>query len=92
MEISKPPYPVDQQQLDRAYVIKKLGITDEDFVQIMALPERSYRDCKRLQESTMVAPNGQSPSRSRFVRPLVPTLHNGFPMEEGNGDQIRHSC
>ena len=39
-----PPYPVDEQEADREYVTKKLGITDAAFDAIMRLPRRTYRD------------------------------------------------
>jgi N-acetyl sugar amidotransferase len=38
------PYARDEQESDREYVTKKLGISDDEFARIMALPPRTYRD------------------------------------------------
>lgn len=43
-EIARAPYPLDEQQRDREYVVKKLGLTDEGFDEIMRLPVKSFRD------------------------------------------------
>lgn len=43
-ELTKPPYPIEQQAADRVYVIKKLGLTEAEFDAILALPPRSYWD------------------------------------------------
>jgi N-acetyl sugar amidotransferase len=43
-EIKAPPYPIDLQERDREYVVKKLGLTDAQFEQFMALEPRSFRD------------------------------------------------
>jgi N-acetyl sugar amidotransferase len=43
-ELRAEPYPLDLQAADRKYVVKKLGITDEQFEAIMNSPPRSYRD------------------------------------------------
>jgi N-acetyl sugar amidotransferase len=43
-QIASPPYPLDLQEQDRHYVIKKLGLTEAQFDQFMALPPRSFRD------------------------------------------------
>jgi N-acetyl sugar amidotransferase len=43
-EINTEPYPVDQQNEDKAYVIKKLGLTEEEFGQIMANPPKTFWD------------------------------------------------
>ncbi len=43
-EVAKPPYPLEEQRGDLAYVVKKLGLTPEDFEEIMRLPVRSFRD------------------------------------------------
>ncbi|MGR3173264.1 MAG: N-acetyl sugar amidotransferase [Candidatus Scalindua sp.] len=37
-------YPIEEQQQDRVYVIKKLGLTDEDFENIMSLPHKTIYD------------------------------------------------
>ena len=43
-EMSTPTYPEDMQRDDREYVIKKLGLTEKEFDEIMAAPVKSYRD------------------------------------------------
>lgn len=44
-EIKKDPYPSDEQKnADRGFVIKKLGLTEDQFDELMALPIRSFRD------------------------------------------------
>lgn len=44
VEIARPPYPVELQQQDLLYVVKKLGLTMQEFEQLMALPVKSFRD------------------------------------------------
>lgn len=41
-ELKKEPYPEELQHKDRDYVIKKLGITDDEFERIMNLPKRRF--------------------------------------------------
>jgi N-acetyl sugar amidotransferase len=45
-EVRKPPYPEDLQQQDVAYVCKKLGLSAEQWDEIMRAPVRSFRDYK----------------------------------------------
>lgn len=42
--LKEPPYPLDMQEEDRHYVIKKLGITEEGFERIMHLPKKTIYD------------------------------------------------
>ena len=42
--LREPPYPVEMQETDKEYVIKKLGITEEEFEGIMALPKKTIYD------------------------------------------------
>jgi len=45
LEILKaPPYPAEIMQSDREYVIKKLDISEEMFLQIMSAPPKTFRD------------------------------------------------
>jgi N-acetyl sugar amidotransferase len=44
IEIEKPSYPPALQEEDRVYVIKKLGITDDEFEAILDLPKKTYWD------------------------------------------------
>ena len=41
-ELEKETYPMELQREDRAYVIKKLNLTDEEFDKIMNLPQKTY--------------------------------------------------
>lgn len=43
-EMAKEDYPADQQEQDKEYVIKKLGITPATFEQIMQCPPKSFWD------------------------------------------------
>jgi N-acetyl sugar amidotransferase len=48
-EISRPAYPPEAVEPDKAFVAKKLGITREEFDAIMALPKKRYSDYPNLQ-------------------------------------------
>lgn len=41
-ELEKPPYPVDEQQADKEYVLKKWDMKREEFDEIMKMPLRSH--------------------------------------------------
>lgn len=43
-ELSKPTYDPSIQRQDRIYVIKKLGLTDYQFEELMARPIKTFRD------------------------------------------------
>jgi N-acetyl sugar amidotransferase len=43
-EVAQNHYPLALQQQDREYVVKKLGITDEEFEEILTQPVRSFWD------------------------------------------------
>jgi len=43
-EIAQPPAPIDLLKQDRKYVIKKLGLTNDEFDQIMKAPNKTYKD------------------------------------------------
>ncbi len=43
-EMAAPTYPEDLQREDREYVIKKLGLTEQEFDEIMAAPVKTYKD------------------------------------------------
>ncbi|KAA0237814.1 hypothetical protein EDM76_05900 [bacterium] len=45
-EIAKPPYPADLFAKDYAFVLKKFGITDEQFQAMMQEPVKTFRDYK----------------------------------------------
>ena len=43
-ELAQPPYPPETQEEDRLFVIKKLGLSEEEFAGIMALPCKRFSD------------------------------------------------
>lgn len=43
-EMCKDPYPPGQLKEDREYVIKKFGLTEEEWENIMSLPIKSFKD------------------------------------------------
>ena len=43
-ELKRPTYPLEMQNEDYVYVIKKLGFSKEDFERIMKMPVRSHFD------------------------------------------------
>jgi len=43
-ELDQPPAPAEQLVQDREYVLKKLGLSADDFAAILAEPNRTYRD------------------------------------------------
>jgi len=43
-ELQQPPYPPALQEEDMEYVIKKLGLTPQEFEEIMQLPKKTYWD------------------------------------------------
>lgn len=45
-ELQKPTYSLEDQAADRSYVLKKLGMTDSEFAEIEALPEKSFHAFK----------------------------------------------
>ncbi len=42
--LEEPPYPADLMAEDKAYVVKKLGLTEAEFEAIMNLPKKTYWD------------------------------------------------
>ncbi|MBM3778751.1 MAG: N-acetyl sugar amidotransferase [Acidimicrobiia bacterium] len=62
-ELAEDDYPTAQQESDRDYVVKKLGLTRPEFDRLMALPRRTFHDY---------------PSYKRLVgrvRPLMAVYH-----------------
>jgi N-acetyl sugar amidotransferase len=43
-ELEKESYPAELQEEDRVYVMKKLGLTLDEFEEIMGLPKKTYDD------------------------------------------------
>ena len=44
--LSQPPYDPEQAELDKAYIAKKLGVTTEEFDEIIARPNKTPEDYK----------------------------------------------
>ena len=44
--LSQPPYDPEQAELDKAYIAKKLGVTTEEFEEIIAKPNKTPEDYK----------------------------------------------
>ena len=64
-ELEAPPYPADLQASDREYVVKKLGITDDEFERIMQTPPKRFDDYPSYENSRFV-------KLARKVRSLIP--------------------
>lgn len=43
-DLKKEPYPIEMQEEDKVYAIKKFGLTEDQFDDIMNLPPKSYWD------------------------------------------------
>jgi len=43
-ELANPPSPKEQREQDREYVLKKLGLTKDDFMTIVGSPNKTHRD------------------------------------------------
>lgn len=43
-ELKNPTYPVDLQNEDRRFVIKKFGLTEQEFENLMKLPNKKFED------------------------------------------------
>jgi len=52
-ELEKELYPVDLLKEHKDYVIKKLGLTKDEFARIMASPTRTYQDYRRHSRYTV---------------------------------------
>ena len=46
--LERPPYDPEQAELDKAYIAKKLGVTTEEFEEIIARPNKTPYDYKNL--------------------------------------------
>ena len=44
LELDKPPYDPEQMEEDKRYVIHKLGLTEDEFEDIMKLPNKQFFD------------------------------------------------
>lgn len=53
-DMEKPPAPPEQIRQDKAFVAKKLGVTDTEFDAIMALPNKRYEDYPNYSNSAFV--------------------------------------
>ena len=62
-ELEHEPYAPELQEADREYVVKKLGLTDSEFQEIMDTPPRSFWDFDSYAQMT----RGQGYIRARSV-------------------------
>ncbi|MDB6129920.1 MAG: N-acetyl sugar amidotransferase, partial [Verrucomicrobiales bacterium] len=62
-ELKKPIYDEEQMKTDRTFVLKKFGLTEDQFINLIALPIRSHRD---------FASHGPIYDRYPMLRPLKP--------------------
>lgn len=77
-ELQRPPCSEEQARTDRAYVIKKLGLGEEEFERIMALPPRPHT----AYPSILNVYRRLRPL-VRLVRPCRPTLASPAPPSAG---------
>jgi N-acetyl sugar amidotransferase len=66
--LEEEPYPLKQQLQDRVYVIKKLGLSEAEFDEIMATPLRSFWDYPSYARMTATAPYAAMRTIYRTVR------------------------
>lgn len=45
-ELEQPLYPAGELRTDKEFVLKKLGLSETEFAEIMKLPRREHRDFK----------------------------------------------
>ena len=57
-ELIKPTYDPKLQRQDRNYVIKKLGLTEDQYEELMALPVKSFRDYPNSYDFVQLLRNG----------------------------------
>ena len=67
-QINQPPYPVEQMEADREYVIKKLDITPEQFENVWKSPNKSFADYPSYY-----------PMMKRMLHLVVPVLKRVLP-------------
>jgi hypothetical protein len=53
-DLQKPIMPMDQVQEDRVFVIKKLGITEAAFDEIMAAPCKAFLDYPSYEKGVII--------------------------------------
>lgn len=68
-QLREEPYPVKRQLEDRTYVIKKLGLSELEFEQIMSAPPCSFWDYPSYARMTTTAPYAAVRRIYRALRP-----------------------
>jgi N-acetyl sugar amidotransferase len=68
-EVTVPPYPEDLQKQDLAYVTKKLGLTAQQFEQIMRAERRTFRDYRNSYGRVQFLRNTVNRLRERGLYP-----------------------
>jgi N-acetyl sugar amidotransferase len=69
IEITAPPYPVADQARDLEYVVRKLGLTETEFDEIMRLPIRSFRDYRNSYSTVQFLRDSVNRLRARGLYP-----------------------
>lgn len=67
-QILKPPYDPDRMERDKVYVIKKLGLTEEEFQEIWTRPNKTFMDYPSYY-----------PALSRFIQVAEPIIKLMLP-------------
>ena len=67
-ELDRPPYPVEMQQADTEYVIKKFGLTADQFRAILAAPKRTFDDFPWYEKRRRSGPFLAAQRLYRFAR------------------------
>ena len=67
-ELKADAYPLDMQESDREYVVKKLGISDAEFEAIMTAPAKTYWDYPSYGRITSSKPYKAARAVYRFIR------------------------
>jgi N-acetyl sugar amidotransferase len=72
-ELAKPPYPIELQEEDKTYVIKKWGLTEAEFEKIMnekPIPHTYYGEEKEMTLLNKIREKVKLIYRYKFLKPL----------------------
>jgi N-acetyl sugar amidotransferase len=71
IELEQPPYPVEQQEADRIYVMKKLRLSEDELAAIMSAEPRSFWDYPSYAALTRAPAYRNARSIFRGIRALA---------------------
>lgn len=77
-EIESEPYPLNLQEDDRLYVIKKLGITEEEFESIMALPLKTILDYPSFERDNRTIQRRLVIAAGALKNSIIKRIHHYF--------------